>query len=175
MGDSWLRQRIDAPDALFRCPLWNPLPPQKPGCCAKCEKPLSGRRSRWCSTECATWLYLERGKNHDWKMARAAALERDGYKCVVCGHDGKADKMVVDRHGHASRYTELEVNHIVPRRGARYSRSCRNHLSNLETVCRACHKQITKRQQIEDRAARESRQILVGSGAIRPRKRRKAY
>ena len=187
--DRWLRQPVDDPLAIFSCPLWNPLPPQKPGLCMKCEQPLPPRRKRWCSTECATWLYLERGRNHDWKMAREAALERDGFKCVVCGHDGKGDALTVDRHGRVSRYTQLEVNHIKPRRGADYSRSCRNHLTNLETVCRSCHKRITKRQQAEHADALKEwrermtgtskalthRQILIEAGAIRTPKKRRRY
>jgi HNH endonuclease len=43
----------------------------------------------------------------------------------------------------------LEVNHIEPRYGRGYGNGCHNHLSNLETLCRACHVAVTKVQRAE--------------------------
>ena len=48
------------------------------------------------------------------------------------------------RRAHPTR--ALEVNHIVPRKGAGYSFGCWNHLDNLETLCHACHVKVTNAQ-----------------------------
>jgi 5-methylcytosine-specific restriction endonuclease McrA len=39
-----------------------------------------------------------------------------------------------------------EVNHIEPRRGRGYNLGCHNHAENLETLCHACHLDVTKSQ-----------------------------
>ena len=53
-----------------------------------------------------------------WARARRAALDRDGWRCVECGHPGA-----------------LEVHHVVPldQGGAPLD------LANLQTLCRGCH------------------------------------
>ena len=59
-----------------------------------------------------------------WKGARLSAKRRDGFMCVKCGA----------RHG-------LEVDHIIPVRDAperAYD------LTNLQTLCRACHSRKTR-------------------------------
>lgn len=62
-------------------------------------------------------------------MARDAAIVRDRHKCIKC----------------SAKYP-LEVNHIEPRRSRGYQSGCHNHLTNLETLCRSCHVEITKAQ-----------------------------
>lgn len=52
-----------------------------------------------------------------WRERRAAARDRDGHKCVLCGS--------IDR---------IQVHHKVP---YRYSKS--HELDNLITLCRSCH------------------------------------
>lgn len=96
-----------------------------PGGCDNCGSPLTGRRTRWCTTECRRWFE----RNHMWSAARTAAVKRDGDRCVLCGC----------KNG-------LEVNHITPRRGRGYGTGCHNHLDNLETLCHDCHVRVTKRQ-----------------------------
>lgn len=94
--------------------------------CDACAKPLSGRRTRWCSNDCATLFY----KNHLWSMARKVARRRDKYKCIECGSKEK-----------------LEVNHKVPFWGRkRVSISCLNHLENLELLCHLHHVMKTREQ-----------------------------
>ena len=95
------------------------------GFCYLCGNELSGRRRRWCSTFCVKMWY----QNHNWNGARRAAKRRDKYACVKCG----------------SKFN-LEVNHIAPIFGAGYTWSCRNHLSNLETLCHRCHVAVTNQQ-----------------------------
>lgn len=91
--------------------------------------PENSGRSVFCSDKCArTWE-----KNHIWRKARTAARRRDKYACVKCGTNKNT--------------TKIEVNHIEPLNGAKYSTpSCSHHLQNLETLCIDHHKEITKTQ-----------------------------
>ena len=59
-----------------------------------------------------------------WRRARATALHRDRYRCVQCGRAAE------------------EVDHIRPRAmgGDVYA------LSNLQSMCKPCHKRKTARQ-----------------------------
>lgn len=59
---------------------------------------------------------------HHWPRARAAALERDGHRCRVCGTS-----------------VELHVHHVVPVNGDR-SPGCQHHLENLLTLCAWHHR-----------------------------------
>lgn len=98
------------------CPVLPLLREHIRGLCDRCGAKLPRRRKRWCSDECSRWAYLEFSKHHDWNAARAAALERDGYKCVKCERPQRRfDGPLVVR---------LSVNHIVPRNGQGYGRGC---------------------------------------------------
>lgn len=102
----------------------------QPGVCDGCGTKLTGRRTRWCSGECADeWV-----RQHNWAWARAAAKRRDSHRCVTCGQTRR-----------------LEVNHIEPRVGQGYGWGCWNHLDNLETLCHWCHLAVTKQQVAERR------------------------
>lgn len=54
--------------------------------CCECGKPLTGRRTRWCSQECVD-AYLVRA---DPSFARRAVFERDQGVCARCGLDAVA-------------------------------------------------------------------------------------
>lgn len=56
-----------------------------------------------------------------WVVTKRRVLERDGYACVQCGATAP-----------------LEVDHIVPLAGGGS-----NEMSNLRTLCRACHRRVT--------------------------------
>ena len=103
--------------------------------CVVCRTPfeiqLSDPRTT-CSIECAQkWKRLSHlgershfwrgGKtapyHSEWRIYRAAAVERDGHKCVLCGATDT-----------------IQVHHINP---YRYSKS--HELDNLVTLCRKCH------------------------------------
>lgn len=52
--------------------------------CNWCGAELTGRKERWCSSDCSRGF----ARNHYWTDARAAAVVRDG-GCVLCGANGK--------------------------------------------------------------------------------------
>lgn len=79
-----------------------------------------------------------------WSEARAAAIKRDGRKCVICDETNDGEKGRAYRKLRWKDY--LEVNHIKPVNGRRRSVDCQNHLDNLETLCHDCHVVITKQQ-----------------------------
>lgn len=62
-----------------------------------------------------------------WRELRAAAIERDGGRCVECGAVPKA------RH-------RLQVDHVIPR-----NEGGPDTLENLRTLCHECHSQKTGR------------------------------
>ena len=64
-------------------------------------------------------------------------------------------------------YWPLEVNHIEPRKGAGYGPGCHHHLDGLETLCHACHLEVTAAQLAEWRQV-SPRQPVGGSNPIRP-------
>ncbi len=126
----------------------------RPRHCVWCDAPLSGRQRRWCSDRC---VHAHRS-NHTWSVARAAALDRDGHRCVRCGRqpaNGDAPWQAADeplelfqarvRQWHAE-HPPLEVNHRTPCRGQHSALSCAHHLDGLETLCRPCHAAETARQ-----------------------------
>lgn len=144
-----------------------------PGVCNRCGAPLFGKRTQWCSAKCEK----EFRANHDWNVARAAALTRDGGRCVRCGGDGSEQRETrwapaiaatqLRRLGvelltnepvsvvliAAAREPWLEVNHIEPRNGRGYDWGCAHHTENLETLCHSCHVAETRRQAEARRAA----------------------
>lgn len=68
-----------------------------------------------------------KGRGSSWSAARKKALKRDGYKCRVCGKK-------ISRFKH-----DYGVHHITPYRDFHGDHVKANDLSNLITLCRACH------------------------------------
>lgn len=148
-----------------------------PGECDGCPTKLPPRRKRWCSDACSQRHHLAYLVQHDWGMARDAALQRDGRRCRRCGSNGMAPaeeraalwrsfeheiataddartcRHRIDEAASAMRMLlmqyQLEVNHIFPRRGRGYANSCAHHLENLETLCRQCHQMVTNVQRMQ--------------------------
>lgn len=101
------------------------------GRCGTCGDAIAEQGSGFCSDDCARTFMV----NHNWSLARFAALHRDDHSCVRCGHHPGPDE----------RAQELVVRHIdkpVQERGLRGTRTrargCHQHLTNLETLCREC-------------------------------------
>ena len=90
--------------------------------CVECGTELPGHRSPYCSRRCQ-WKFHG---HYFWDSARSYVMLRDRYTCRVCG----------TRH----RARDLEVDHIVEVAlgGAALE------YSNLQTVCRACHRVKTE-------------------------------
>lgn len=107
-----------------------------PGTCRWCARPLSRNKDgsvskvrRWCGQLCA----LAYSSNHAWGRAKQAVRQRDGETCQSCGSN--------------SDQIDIQVHHIVPRRGRRSHRSCINHIDNLLCLCSQCHVWVTRHQQ----------------------------
>ncbi|HYK93249.1 MAG TPA: HNH endonuclease [Thermoplasmata archaeon] len=91
--------------------------------CVECHRELSSRRTPYCSAQCR-WKFHGR---FFWDAARVVVLRRDRYTCQACGR--------------RARRRELEVDHVVEvaRGGPALE------YSNLQTLCRACHRVKTSR------------------------------
>ena len=112
--------------------------------CAECgtefvRSKYSAHKNIYCSSRCAVRVnhrifaerhperIIENGKKSNrrrWDGNHAAALERDGRKCIQCGAEKK-----------------LRVHH---RDGSGEAESPNHDLQNLETLCSTCHKRIHK-------------------------------
>ena len=90
--------------------------------CVECQRPLDNHRTPYCSRRCQ-WKFHG---HYFWDAARSYVLLRDRYTCRLCGVRRRA--------------RELDVDHIVEiaRGGAALE------YSNLQTVCRACHRAKTR-------------------------------
>lgn len=98
---------------------------QDRGRCGRCGVTISEKGSGFCGDECARVFVV----NHNWGLARFAAMHRDHHTCTRCGyHSGAADPT-----------QDLVVRHLqIPRSGNVRVRGCHQHLANLETLCRSC-------------------------------------
>jgi transposase len=108
--------------------------------CPNCDKTFYRRESlnlEYCSLECWADEYgvdTDRLYSHGWDRKRKQALERDGYRCTVCGIK---DEQHREQFGHG-----LDVHHVVPvRLFAKWEQPIEDAhvLRNLTTVCRTHH------------------------------------
>jgi 5-methylcytosine-specific restriction protein A len=90
--------------------------------CVECDRPLPSHRTPYCSRRCQ-WRFHG---HYFWDSARSYTMLRDRYRCRICGARKRA--------------RELDVDHIVEiaRGGAALE------YSNLQTVCRDCHRVKTR-------------------------------
>lgn len=153
-------------EILKRCPMKGEHA-DEPGRCGLCGTELPRMRNgnihptrRWCSQECSDRYW----QSHGWTFASRAAIRRDGYRCVRCGHPGYGvvsapiGTFTVEE---ARVMRQLEVNHRIPRNGRGYHNGCHHHQENLETLCKPCHSMETQKQHRGRRLARGLR-ILIG-------------
>lgn len=67
-----------------------------------------------------------RTRGTTWQAIRAKVMKRDNYLCVECARQGRS-------------YPGCEVDHIKP-----LMLGGKDHLSNLQLLCKPCHKEKTK-------------------------------
>jgi len=91
---------------------------RRAGRCVVCGKPLDNHRSPYCSRTCR-WKFHG---HYFWDSARSYVLLRDRYTCQIC-------------HGRR-RARQLDVDHIVEIAAG----GAALEYSNLQTVCRDCHR-----------------------------------
>lgn len=102
-----------------------------PGACRWCDRPLPRRAKRYCRAQCR----ITARTNHEFPLARDAALERDEHTCVR------------PRCGAVATYERaLEVNHIEMAHGRHDQPGCIHHLTNLESLCGRHHDEVTAGQ-----------------------------
>ncbi len=108
---------------------------RRAGTCVECGGALQSHRSPYCSRTCR-WRFHG---HYFWDSARSYVMLRDRYTCRLCG----------TRH----RARELEVDHIleIALGGAALE------YSNLQTVCRSCHRAKTQGFLRSQRPSRASR------------------
>jgi 5-methylcytosine-specific restriction endonuclease McrA len=117
------------------------------------------------TSRCAEHAHLtprskSRGTTAAWRKARQAALERDGYRCTVCGKTQQQAK-AESRTGRG-----LEVHHLTGSHNAPgYSLARPEHpLDELVTLCPEHHRQTLRKttrptwRQEKERLAAEARQ-----------------
>lgn len=135
---------------------------EKPGHCAKCGKPVTGRRRNWCSDECVNFWF----QNHWMNSARRAMISRQTVYALEPGREryhwvtsGVAVQTVGVPVGIACEGcgavvpvggTPVEVDHIERAMGRHGEASCVHHMRNLRVLCVPCHRANTKRQAGED-------------------------
>ncbi len=101
--------------------------------CVECGSELATRRTPYCSRKCR-WRFHG---HYFWDSARTYVMARDRYTCQICHRRVRARL--------------LDVDHIVEigRGGASLE------YSNLQAVCRECHREKTRRF-LKERAAPRS-------------------
>ncbi len=91
---------------------------RRAGRCVECGKGLAGHRTPYCSRTCR-WKFHG---HYFWDSARSYVMLRDRYTCQIC-------------HGRR-RARQLDVDHIVEIAAG----GAALEYSNLQTVCRDCHR-----------------------------------
>jgi 5-methylcytosine-specific restriction enzyme A len=95
--------------------------------CVECGRELPSRRTPYCSRRCR-WRFHG---HYFWDSARSFVMLRDRYTCQLCGVRRRARELEVDHR--------LEIS----RGGAALD------YTNLQTVCRGCHRAKTRRFRAE--------------------------
>lgn len=75
---------------------------------------------------------VQRGYDSEWRRVRLDALKRDNFLCVLCLQSGRTEPA-------------KDVDHITP---ISADPSRRLNLTNLQSLCRACHTSKTAKDRI---------------------------
>ncbi len=99
------------------------------GKCCWCGGALKGRQTRWCGEACVDHYLIAKG---DQSRARRILWKRDAGKCAIC-------KTTPDERKAAGLGRTWDADHAVPIvEGGALA------ISNLRTLCRPCHLQVTR-------------------------------
>ena len=115
---------------------------QATGKCLNCDGELPKRRRKYCSDKCSMQFYWEKVEPNilDWNKVRKRILKRDNHTCAFC-----------------NKSKELHVDHIIPIAiGGELFK-----MSNLQVLCKDCHKIKTKSDIKKIVAKRRTKKILV--------------
>lgn len=104
------------------------------GCCASCNKKLTGRKTSYCSKDCRAAHIFRVWKGAHWQK-RAVAC-RDGHACRTCGE--VFEEPIQDGGKPYCLYSMLELDHIRPLHlgGTEAPENC-------QLLCKACHQRKT--------------------------------
>ena len=103
--------------------------------CLSCGAEPEGRRTVYCSADCARRFPEDHVYRLGRRLAKRGAAVREGRRVV--GYRCRRCEAVSSK---------VEVNHIRPLAGSRRSVSCLNHRDNLEVLCLGCHRTTTNEQ-----------------------------
>jgi hypothetical protein len=109
--------------------------------CIICGKELPKKKRKYCSPKCFLDWYKKIGVL-DWSVFRWQAFERDNFTCKKCGTYKPPIYTTYKNKQYIQDMPELECDHIIPifLGGAEFD------LSNLQTLCRKCHKIKTREE-----------------------------
>lgn len=113
--------------------------------CRRCAREVPKGRLTFCSAECVREWSIRTNP----AFAKARVFERDRGVCASCGRQCGGR---IARGGHRMIGADWEMDHIVP--VCEGGGSCG--LENLQTLCRACHKQKSTELARKRAAARRS-------------------
>lgn len=109
--------------------------------CGWCGTAVSGRRRSWCSDVCVLHYLIAKG---DQGAARKFLWKKERGVCQLCRVDvNKRRRQIKEKHGYVPRtlfdQTKWDADHTIP---IVEGGPCA--IDNLRTLCRVCHKSVTK-------------------------------
>ena len=112
-------------------------------CSSKCRGELWKRKGKHAGENNPNWLGgVDYRRGADWKKNRQIALERDRYRCIMCGATDKERR--------------IDVHHVIPYRCFDNDREA-NHPDNLVCLCLKCHMKVDRAyNRMEKKGAIES-------------------
>ena len=116
--------------------------------CGWCGNPCPGRRTAWCSPECADRFY----RVWSWGQVAQYVFERDGGRCTRCctTKPGKPK---------GNRYDAWDVDHIVPVRNGGTDDP-----ANVRLLCADCHVAVGYEQRAAEKPPHDDAQNALDFG-----------
>lgn len=133
---------------------------KKIGFCTWCKEPVQPPKQTWCSKKCVEEYKLAT----DWNLIRNLVFKRDKGICAVCGVCTKKPDKTARQLQHKCNYS-FEVDHVIP-----FSTCFSHNLENLRTLCKECHKQVTKKQ-AQERQIKNKKKVKKDAPVSRRKKK----